>query len=250
MVALAVLPTGIAWLRAKTSTADAFVSLPPSGPGWRSTSSIVGAMGRQYLRAVPMQALQAALTALHEADPGRVFVVADSGHDDGGPFPPHATHRDGRSVDILVPLIDGHGAPTTLSTWPWNLWGYCWHLDDDGRVRGLRWEAKPVELPLLGATRLCPTIGSDDDDDDDDRRLDFEALAQLIVAVEREARVRGSGIERVIIAPEYRATLLATPTGRTFGPLAARVPKMSAWVRHDEHVHIDFVASRSASSGR
>jgi penicillin-insensitive murein DD-endopeptidase len=43
----------------------------------------------------------------------------------------------------------------------------------------------------------------------------------------------------VILTPEYLPLLWATPTGAT---LKKKLPFMQkpAWVRHDEHYHVDF----------
>jgi penicillin-insensitive murein endopeptidase len=34
--------------------------------------------------------------------------------------------------------------------------------------------------------------------------------------------------------------ILATPAGQRLGELAARLTRKPVWVRHDEHIHIDF----------
>jgi len=228
----------IAWSRALLSRGDAFVSLPPSGAGFRTSSTLVGAMGRQYVRHEVAAALTTALADV--AGSNRVFVVADTGHKDGGPFPPHATHQEGLSVDIHMPVVDAAGAPATLSSSFWNLWGYCWHLDPAGHVAGLAWEAKPLPLPLLGKTQLCPSVDIDSDD-----HADFDTVARLVKALDVAARAHGGRVRTVIIAPEFVAPILASPSGKALGPLSSVFTRHPVWVRHDDHLHVDFSFPRA-----
>lgn len=43
----------------------------------------------------------------------------------------------------------------------------------------------------------------------------------------------------LIVAPEYVDRVLAAGRGE-LAPLSGRFPRQPAWVRHDEHVHVDF----------
>ncbi len=241
-VAAAVAPS-VAWLRVFVSADDGFVSVPPWGPGFRTSSRLVAAMGRQYVRREVAETLRAALPLVAGDD--RVFVVADTGYKSGGLFLPHATHREGRSVDIHIPVVDDEGRATTLSSSWWNLWGYCWHLDEGGRVAGLLWEAKPVVLPLFGKTRLCPSVAIDSDD-----HVDFDAVARLVAALDVEARARGGRVKTVIVAPEFVPLILASPAGQELGALSSVFTRQPVWVRHDDHLHVDFVPFRPAAAAR
>jgi penicillin-insensitive murein endopeptidase len=62
----------------------------------------------------------------------------------------------------------------------------------------------------------------------------------LLIAMQEQGRSRGLQIEKVIIAPEYVPRLLSTRSGKTLGALAETLVRKPVWVRHDEHVHIDF----------
>ena len=225
----------VAWLRFLVSSESRMQSLPPSGPGF-STYSIVGAaLGRQYVRDVVAASLLEGIRTASSAEPGRTFVIAETGWREMGPFRPHATHRSGLSVDIHVPLKDAAGKPTKLDSSAWNLWGYCWHLDELGRVAGLAWEAKPVSLPLLGATRPCPTIPMESGDS-----VDFEAIARLLRATAAAAEARGGSIRAVIVAPEYVDRILMTKTGKTLGKTESALTQQHVWIRHDDHIHIEL----------
>jgi penicillin-insensitive murein endopeptidase len=73
----------------------------------------------------------------------------------------------------------------------------------------------------------------------DDLQIDFEIVARHLAALDEAARRHGLVVAKVILAPEYLPLLWATPTGAT---LKGRLPFMQtpAWVRHDEHYHVDF----------
>ena len=73
----------------------------------------------------------------------RRHEIAEIGLQEGGLFFPHATHKEGLSVDIMTPMRHGHDhSPARLTTGPLSLFGYCWHIDPDTyRLSGLQWDA-------------------------------------------------------------------------------------------------------------
>ena len=75
-----------------------------------------------------------------------------------------------------------------------------------------------------------------------DVRIDFESLAAFLLEPEVQARNRGLGVARIIVAPEYVPLLLGTPSGRRLGSLEDALVRGAVWVRHDEHFHVDFEA--------
>jgi penicillin-insensitive murein endopeptidase len=187
-------------------------ALPPWGEGFRSYSLLGSMLGRQYGNGAALDTLRAALAERARADAGRVHIIGEIGVKRGGRFHGHRTHQNGLSVDLFMPLRDGTGARATLPTWPWHGLGYWHEFDARGQAAG--------------------------------RTIDFEELAALLQAIERSAGRNGLAIERVIITPEYVPLLLATETGRRLGALADRLTRRPVWVRHDEHVHIDFAVVR------
>jgi penicillin-insensitive murein endopeptidase len=70
-------------------------------------------------------------------------------------------------------------------------------------------------------------------------RIDFEAMAKHLLALHEAARAHGIGIRRVIFEPPLHRLLFATEAGKA---LQGRMEFMRrpAWVRHDQHYHIDF----------
>lgn len=70
-------------------------------------------------------------------------------------------------------------------------------------------------------------------------RIDFVALAAHLRALHQAAKTEGIKIERVIFDPPYLPHLYATPDGAF---LRQHLDFMTrpAWIRHDEHYHVDF----------
>ncbi len=94
-----------------------------------------------------------------------------------------------------------------MPTAPWQQFGYAMEFDAQGKSAGLS--------------------------------IDFSCLAELLLALDREAQLHGLAIERVIVAPEYVDRVLGAKRSEMAG-LASRFMRRPAWVRHDEHVHVDF----------
>lgn len=182
--------------------------IPPWGEGYTTYSVLGSALGRQYVDGRVRDALLEAFAVRARAEPGRVFVVGETGWPRGGRFRPHHTHRNGRSVDLFVPLQDEGGTFPSLGIGPWNRFGYSLEFDEQGRLADLS--------------------------------IDFEALAALLLEIDRQAAERELRLEKIILTPEYVPLLLQTESGRQLGRLADLLTRKPVWVRHDEHIHIDF----------
>lgn len=181
--------------------------LPSAGANFHVYSRFAALLGRTSVHSAVRDAVLEAYAELARSHPDLHFVLGECGWPAGGRFRPHRTHQNGLSVDFMVPLRNASGAVTTLPTWPWQHFGYGHEFDAQGQLG--EW------------------------------RIDFEAIAVHLDALDRAARRHGSRMERLILAPEYLPLLWATPSGRA---LQARIPAMGtpAWVRHDEHYHVDF----------
>ncbi len=98
-----------------------------------------------------------------------------------------------------------------MPTAPWQKFGYGLEFDAEGRGEGLA--------------------------------IDFPSLAELLIELSRQGRENRLGIERIIVAPEYVDRVMAAARGADAAEMAAlsgRFLRRPAWVRHDEHVHVDF----------
>jgi len=232
-IAVAAFPMtlGIAWLRVAVdgSTPSKVIgtvahgridhahAIPPWGPGYVTYSFIGSALGRQYVDGRVRDTLLAAVSIRSNAEDGRRFVMGETGWPWGGRFRPHRSHQNGMAVYVFMPVETKTGETTTLSTWPWNKFGYGLEFDERGEMGDLR--------------------------------IQFESVAAFILEVDAQARQRGLRIGRVIITPEFVPLLLETPSGHRLGTLSDRITRKPVWVRHDEHFHIDFEDAAAPPSG-
>jgi len=183
------------------------VKLPNSGPNFQTYSDLGSSAGRTFVHSKVRDIVVDAYKALSTDDPDLKFVYGETGWQSGGRIRPHRTHQNGLSVDFFVPVRDGGGRSVRIPTGFTNKFGYDVDFDANGRFNGLT--------------------------------IDFNALAEHLYQLDVAAKKRGAAIAIVIFDPPYLAKLLAT----TKGPyLQQHLPFMkgSAWVRHDEHYHVDF----------
>jgi penicillin-insensitive murein endopeptidase len=180
--------------------------LPTAGPNFVAYSRLGALLGRNSVHSDVRAAILDAYRELERTRPGVTFVYGETGWPWGGRLRPHRTHQNGLSADFLVPVRSAAGAPRTLPTTPWQKFGYAVEFDADGRAGELR--------------------------------IDFDAVAAHLAALERSATRHGLVIELVIFAPEFQRRLAHTDQGQS----VLRLPFMRGrpWVRHDEHYHVDF----------
>ncbi len=182
------------------------VRLPADGPNFRAYSSLAAAAGRTYVHARVAQVVEASYAALAQALPNTVFVYGETGWRQGGRFRPHKTHQNGLSVDFFVPVLNAAGQSVPIPTSPTTKFGY--------------------ELEFNAAAQLG------------ELRIDFAALAEHLYRLDVAAKRHGAPIALVIFDTAYLDRLFATPRG----PQIRGLPFMKGkpWVRHDEHIHVDF----------
>jgi penicillin-insensitive murein DD-endopeptidase len=200
---------------AKGSLKDG-VSFAAQGSGFATYSSLGTVLGRQYVHSRVHNALVEAFASLHTAAPDRTFVLGETGLKAGGRFSPHKTHQNGLSVDIFMPVRDGEARRVLMPTAPWNKFGYSLEFDASGRGEGLV--------------------------------IDFESVAELLIEIDRQAQGHGLAVERIIVAPEYVERVLSAKANG-IRQLSQRFMRTPAWVRHDEHLHIDFRLATPAKPG-
>lgn len=182
------------------------VKLPADGPNFTSYSTAARLAGRTYVHSLVNDIVTDAYRSLQTSAPGKVYVYAETGFAEGGRFKPHRTHQNGLSVDFMVPVLrDGRSEP--LPTHAFNRYGYDIEFDAQGRY--------------------------------EDYAIDYEAMAAHLVALHQAAAARKVGIARVIFDPPLQPALFATSHG-PYLRTHLKVSKTHAWVRHDEHYHVDF----------
>ncbi len=183
------------------------VKLPVSGPNFEAYSALAATAGRTHVHSKVAEVLGAAYAALAAAQPDTRFVYGETGWPSGGRLRPHRTHQNGLSVDFFVPVRDAAGRSVPLPTPITRRFGYDIEFDANARHAGLS--------------------------------IDFTAMAEHLYQLHLAARTRGVGLALVIFDPPFLPRLFAAPRGPY---LKQNLPFMKgrAWVRHDEHYHVDF----------
>jgi penicillin-insensitive murein endopeptidase len=182
--------------------------LPSRGENYRTYSDFGSLIGRTCVHGKVRAAMLQAYAAMTANFPDAEFTFGETAWCwGGGPLRPHRTHQNGLSVDFMVPVLDKSGAPTSYPAWPWTQFGYAVEFDAAGHG--------------------------------DQLRIDFNAIAAHLLALDRAARQAGIRIRRVIFAPELRKLLFDAEDGETVRNRIKFMPG-KAWVRHDEHYHVDL----------
>ena len=111
------------------------------------------------------------------------------------------------AVDFFVPVRDAADQPAYFPATPFNRFGYGVEFDAQGQ-----WQ---------------------------DWRIDFDALAAHLQALDLATATRGLRIEVVIFDPRLLQILQASATRRD-QLRGVRFSRTQPWVRHDEHYHVVF----------
>ncbi len=188
------------------------VPLPVAGPNFEAYALLGRRLGRTYVHSEVRDIAVEAYARLEQTAPGTRFVYGETGFAAGGAFPPHKTHRNGLSVDFMVPVRRG-GRSMPLPATAFNRYGYDLEFDRRGR---------------LGAYAI-----------------DFEAIGRHLLALDRAAAARGHAIRRVIFDVPLQGELAQTPSGAV-AMHGIALSQSASWVRHDEHYHVDFAVACEA----
>jgi peptidoglycan hydrolase-like protein with peptidoglycan-binding domain len=87
--------------------------LPESGVGYVTYNREPG--GRdQFGRASTVRAIQQLGELWHDRHPTQPIAIGDMSRRGGGPFPPHASHKDGRDADIRPLTNNGRNEPSNI----------------------------------------------------------------------------------------------------------------------------------------
>lgn len=184
------------------------VQLPGSGSNFVSYGAFPELAGRTYVHSRVRDVVVDAYRLLEVETPEKVFKYAETGAELGGSFSPHKTHQNGLSVDFMVPVLNDEGSSVHLPTHAFNRYGYDIDFDERGRFG--------------------------------EYRIDFEAFGAHIVALHKAARRHGVGIWRILFDPALQSYLYETRYG-DYIRSNIEIPTKRSWVRHDEHIHVDFI---------
>lgn len=205
---LAVLPAGASTCYGTTANGalEEGCKMPSSGANYSSYTALGEVLGRTWVHCTVAEIIEEAYVSLYSSHPDRHFVTGETGRKAGGPLSFHKTHQNGLSVDFMVPVVDSSGASLPLPTGFTNRFGYDVEFDATGRY--------------------------------EDLTIDFEAMAAHLAALRVATEKAGVGIWRVIFDPELQPRLRETASWP--GLEGLRFSSRRAWVRHDEHYHVDF----------
>ncbi|MES3024056.1 MAG: penicillin-insensitive murein endopeptidase [Pseudomonadota bacterium] len=183
------------------------VRLPDGGTNFEPYSRLGVQLGRTHVHSAVARTLLDAYAVLALARPATRYVYGETGWAKGGRIRPHRTHQNGSAVDLMVPVLNVEGRSVPLPSHAGNKFGYAVEFDAAGRAADLR--------------------------------IDFEAIADHLAALHTAAQKNGIRIERVIIEPAYIPLLGGARQGEF---IKRHIPFMQgkAWIRHDEHYHVDF----------
>jgi penicillin-insensitive murein endopeptidase len=177
-------------------------------------------LDRAYVDSRVHAAVTAAYTELAEHYPNRYWRVMECSRKEGGRMWPHRTHRNGMSVDFMVPK-QRNGKPTY-----WldrlGVWHYGLQFDDAGK------------------STLLPSTS-----------VDFEALGHHLLALDDAARKSGLYLKKVILKIELKDDFFASESGKSLkarGVYFARSLSDRVNNLHDDHYHVDFAVRKRAKS--
>jgi penicillin-insensitive murein endopeptidase len=155
--------------------------IPESGPNFNPYNSLGVSLGRTYVHSKVAASIGAAYKALEASAPNKRYVYGESGWESGGRIRPHRTHQNGLAVDFMVPVLNKAGGSVRLPTGITDKFGYGIEFDAQARR--------------------------------EDLRIDFEAIAEHLYALDAAARSNGIGISRVIFEKAYVPRLFETTRG-------------------------------------
>lgn len=148
--------------------------------------------------------------------PNTFFRIMECSNEKGGKMLIHRTHRNGLSIDFMVPKKKGNKQYKLLDHL--GMWHYLLNFDKNGKSTSI----KKAEI-------------------------DFDALATHILALQHAAEQHQLTIKKVILKLELKDELFATKAGKkihTKGIYFARSLPDKVNNMHDEHYHVDFTFSK------
>lgn len=181
--------------------------LPQKGENYTVFSNLAWYLGRTYVHSQVKTVIVDTYNKLATKFPDHVFMYAETGWANGKKFKPHKTHQNGLSVDFMVPVKNSTGESSLLPVGLNNKWGYDIEFNSDGKFGGYQ--------------------------------IDFEVMAEHIKHLHLSAKEHGFSIKRIIFDPHLQPELFKTQHG-LYLKENIKFNTNQAWVRHDEHYHVDF----------
>lgn len=178
--------------------------VPYRGENFTTFSFLGYVFGRTYAHDRARDLILDAYKVCEKTSPNTTYVLGEIGFRNGGLFIPHRTHQIGLSIDFMVPLLKNNRPYRSYHLF--NLWGYGDEFDRKGK---------------MGRATI-----------------DFEAMAQHILALKQQAKQNGLRIQRIIFDPVLQPYLFETSVGDKIKSLP--FTKRRVIIRHDDHYHVDL----------
>ena len=140
------------------TTADGSVvngkRLPSSGENFTAYSYLGTLLGRNCVHSSVRDIVLETYSEMHKRFPATVLVYGETGWCGGGRIRPHKTHRNGMSVDFMVPTLNSADQSVPLPSSFLNKFGYSHEFDASGKIDGYRidFEAMAAHLFYLQQT--------------------------------------------------------------------------------------------------
>lgn len=180
--------------------------LPTEGPNFEAYSRLGAAMGRNSVHEKVRQTMLETYADLYKKHPDLRFVYGETGWPWGGDFYPHKTHKNGLSVDFMVPVLE-FGQPSLLPHPFWEGWGYKIDFDENGKFGNYT--------------------------------IDFLTIILHLKTLGKIGKRNGVKIKRIIFAPDLQKQIRKTKGGKALLKKYS-FSKTPSWIRHDAHYHVDF----------
>lgn len=174
------------------------------------TSSYVN--GRTFMHTQVVKTMLDAYAALNSIHPEYQFVYMECSNKQGGKLFPHRTHQNGMSVDLMSPLIKNGKVYKDLDLLGAN--HYLLEFNDSGRLTS-----------------------------DNNIIIDFELIAEHLLALNKAAKSNGLEIEKVIFKMELKDELYAGHFGKLLEKSGIYITRNLEPIinsLHDDHYHVDF----------
>jgi penicillin-insensitive murein DD-endopeptidase len=182
------------------------VALPCAGANFEAFSTVACTIGRNFVHPLVEQTIIDAYATMMDKAPNRTWQYGETGKQNGGPLWPHKSHQNGLAVDFFMPVVDAAGKADKVPISALHKFGYGLEFDKNGQL--------------------------------DSWTIDWSAVGAHLLALAAAGRAHGVRIERIIVTPAFHERLFShTRELRRLEPLFM---KKEAWVRHDEHYHVDF----------
>lgn len=188
------------------------VPFPFSGDNFTYFDTVSYLRKRAFVNSKVREIVLNVYADLFTTQPSIKFGLMECSNEHGGEIWPHRTHQNGLSIDFMSPLKSNG-----IQSLKYNTLGpnhYFMQFDSQGRYA-----------------------------EDSTHSIDFELIAQHILALNAEATKKGMRIAKVIFKLDLLDELFASPSGKELknsGIYFARHLDPLINALHDDHYHIDF----------